>query len=91
MNKQELVDLISRRGLCETKIKAEEIVELIFNEIKNAVKDGKKVSIAGFGIFIKKQMNARKARNPRTGETVTVPKHGKVRFKISENFKNLVK
>ena len=51
---------------------ARETVNLFFNSIKNAVKDGDRVEIRGFGSFATKQYGEYVGRNPKTGEKVKV-------------------
>ncbi|WP_374655152.1 integration host factor subunit beta [Dongia sp.] len=50
----------------------ERIVTAIFEEITNALARSDRVELRGFGAFSVKQRDARKGRNPRTGETVAV-------------------
>ena len=50
----------------------ERIVTTIFEEITNALAKRDRVELRGFGAFSVKQRDARKGRNPRTGETVAV-------------------
>ena len=50
----------------------ERIVTTIFEEITNALAKRDRVELRGFGAFSVKQREARKGRNPRTGETVAV-------------------
>jgi integration host factor subunit beta len=50
----------------------ERIVTTIFEEITNALAKRDRVELRGFGAFSVKQREARKGRNPRTGETVSV-------------------
>ena len=50
----------------------ERIVTAIFEEITNALARQDRVELRGFGAFSVKQRDARKGRNPRTGETVAV-------------------
>jgi len=50
----------------------ERIVNTIFEEITNAMADGNRVELRGFGAFSIKQRDARMGRNPRTGEPVPV-------------------
>lgn len=88
-NKQDLVDAVhSENG--GSRYSAERTVDLIINTIKNNVKLGAKVSIAGFGIFTKKAMSAKTARNPRTGETVKVPAQNKAKFAPAKGFKEFI-
>ncbi len=50
----------------------ERIVTTIFDEITNALARRDRVELRGFGAFSIKERDARKGRNPRTGETVAV-------------------
>lgn len=90
-NKQNVVSEVLKGGEVATKAAAERVVETVFNNIMGAVKSGEKVSIAGFGIFSKKAVKARVGRNPRTGESVKIAAHGKVKFTVASAFKEAVK
>lgn len=50
------------------------IVATVFNEITDAMADGNRVELRGFGAFSVKKRDARTGRNPRTGESVEVEK-----------------
>lgn len=50
----------------------ERIVNCFFDTITDALADGKRVELRGFGAFSVRQRNARQGRNPRTGESVKV-------------------
>jgi len=50
----------------------ERIVNTVFNEITDAMADGNRVELRGFGAFSVKKREARTGRNPRTGESVEV-------------------
>jgi integration host factor subunit beta len=50
----------------------ERVVEVFFDEIARRLADGGRVQLRGFGAFSTRERNARKGRNPRTGETVEV-------------------
>lgn len=52
---------------------AEKVVEILFNDIlAEAIADGERVTIVGFGTFVAKTRPAREAKNPNTGEPVFV-------------------
>ena len=53
--------------------RVEQAVDVIFEEITAALERGDRVEIRGFGAFSVRQREARKGRNPRTGESVKVP------------------
>lgn len=90
MNKQALVDAVHEK-LGGTKAAAEGVVDSIFDMIVNTLKKGEAVSIAGFGIFAVKARAARTARNPRTGEMVSVPATKVPKFRPAKALKDAVK
>ncbi len=51
----------------------EQVVDIFFDEITNRLAEGGRVELRGFGTFSTRQRDARSGRNPRTGETVSVP------------------
>lgn len=53
--------------------RVEQAVDVIFEEISSALERGDRVELRGFGAFSVREREARKGRNPRTGETVSVP------------------
>lgn len=57
---------------------------------RELVKDGDKVAVYKFGTFKRKDYPARKARNPKTGESVEVPARSAIRFSASKSAKTAV-
>jgi DNA-binding protein HU-beta len=90
MNKADIISKVHDVLGC-TKADAERAVETVFGSIETAMKDGESVSVAGFGIFEAKLRAAREARNPRTGETVTVPAMRVPKFRAAKALKDSVK
>ncbi|MEK7599266.1 MAG: HU family DNA-binding protein [Patescibacteria group bacterium] len=90
MNKPMLAEVVHEK-LGGTKKAADDVVDLVFDTIVNALKNGQEVAIAGFGAFSVKQRAARKARNPRTGEMVDVPAMKAPKFKAGKNLKESVR
>lgn len=88
-NKQNLIEKVRQTGSV-SGVQAERIVDVMLDSLKSAVKKGDKVSIAGLGIFIKKQVKGRVGRNPRTGESVKIAPHSKVKFTPAKSFKEFV-
>lgn len=87
MNKAELVaDIAERIG--EPKMKAEEIVNAVFEAITAALKRGDDVRLPAFGVFEVKETAARMARNPQTKEEVPVPAGKKARFRPGKALKD---
>ncbi len=90
MNKADIISKV-HEVLGSTKAEAERAVDTVFGSIEAAMKDGEAVSVAGFGIFEAKLRAKREARNPRTGETVTVPAMRVPKFRAAKALKDSVK
>jgi len=90
MNKASIVDSVHGK-LGGTKVQAEEIVDMMIDSIVGTLKSGGEVSIAGLGIFSTKQRAARQARNPRTGEAISVPAMKVPKFRAAKALKEAVK
>lgn len=90
MNKANIVEKV-HGVLGGTKVQAEQVVDTVFNSITDAIKGGDEASIAGFGIFSAKQRAARTARNPRTGEAITVPAMKVPKFRAAKALKDAVR
>ena len=87
MNKAELVADVAER-MSDSKMKAEEAVNAVFDALTSALKKGEDVRLPAFGVFDVKDTAARTARNPQTGEEVAVPAGRKVRFKPGKALKD---
>ena len=90
MNREELITVVAARtGL--TKKSAEEVLDTIQDTIMDAVRDGDKVTLTGFGAFLLVERPARKGRNPRTGEIIEIAAHKRPRFVPGKAFRDLAK
>lgn len=86
MTKQEMVAQIAK----ESGVKKDDVTYVInlYKEcLKAAIRTGEPLQVKGFGTFTKKTRSQRECRNPRTGETMTVPAKDYVAFKQSSGFK----
>ena len=72
MTKSELIQRLAERNPHLYLRDVEKIVETIFDEITDALANGDRVELRGFGAFSVKHRDARIGRNPRTGEAVHV-------------------
>lgn len=80
MTKKEIVKTISDDiGL--TQLKTKEIVQRTFDAIVETLVEDRRIELRNFGVFEVKKRAARKARNPRTGDKVSVPEKFVVTFK----------
>ena len=89
MNKTELVaNVAEKAGL--TKKDAEKAVNAIFASIEQALVEGDKVQMIGFGTFEVKERPARKGRNPQTGNEIDIPASKNPAFKAGKALKDAV-
>jgi DNA-binding protein HU-beta len=63
------------------KMKAEIAVEALFEAMKGAMKNGERIELRGFGVFVVKPRKRGVGRNPRTGTQVAIPEGKTIRFK----------
>lgn len=89
MNKTELVaNVADKAGL--TKKDAEKAVIAVFESIENALQEGDKVQLIGFGTFEVKERAARKGRNPQTGKEIEIAASKNPVFKAGKALKDVV-
>lgn len=80
MIKLDIVNLVAdRTGV--PKQKAEQVVESLFDAMKDALAHGKRIELRGFGVFVVKARKRGVGRNPRTGKEVPIPAGKTIRFK----------
>lgn len=90
MNKEQLVNAIAERaGL--TKKDANAALEAFVSTVEQAVANGDKVQLVGFGSFEARQRSARRGCNPQTGAELEIPATTVPAFKPGHTFKALVK
>ena len=89
MNKTQLIDVVvAKTGM--KKKEAEAAVNATIDAIANALKNGDKVQLIGFGTFEVKNVGARDGRNPKTGETIKIAASKKAAFSASKALKDAV-
>jgi len=89
MNKSDLVEALSKSE-DRTKTRAEEIVDLVFSEMTNALVAGDRVEIRGLGRFKVKSYGGYKGRNPKTGKQIKVKPKKLPFFKCGKELKERV-
>ena len=72
MTKRDLIDEIVRLHPTYSRRDAEVIVNSVFESMTEALCEGDRIEIRGFGSFVVKNRKAREGRNPKTGEIVAV-------------------
>ena len=89
MTKAEIVEQIYEQ-VGFSKKESAELVEKVFNSIKDTLSQGEKVKISGFGNFVVRCKNSRKGRNPQTGEEILLEARRVLTFKPSLVLKNIL-
>lgn len=72
------------------KSDAAKAVTAVLHSIQDALKNGQKVSIAGFGVFEVVDRPEREGRNPQTGQTITIAASKAVKFKPGKGLRDAV-
>ena len=89
MTKAELVDNVAEK-VDLTKKQTEVIVNILFNSITEALSQGDKVELRGFGSFRIRSRNPREGRNPKTGDAVHIPAKRVPFFKAGKELREMV-
>ena len=67
------------------------VIDELFEEIKDGLKDSRVIELRGFGTFeVRIRKGSAKARNPKTGEVVAVERHGVAIFRPGKELKDFV-
>jgi nucleoid DNA-binding protein len=90
MTKEHLAEAV-RAKLQGSKKQAQEVVDLLFDKITDALKKGEEVAISGFGSFRVTKRAARSGVNPRTGEKISIPPMNVPKFRAGKGLKDAVK
>jgi integration host factor subunit alpha len=86
LTKADLIDAIHGK-LGGAKKEAQDVVEMIFDTMKDKMASGEKIKISGFGNFVVRDKRARTGRNPQTGEAITISARRVLTFKPSQILK----
>ena len=89
MNKGELLDRISQKATV-TKKQADAVLSAAIETIMEAVSEGDKVTLVGFGSFERRDRKEREGRNPKTGEKMSIPATKVPAFSAGKLFKEKV-
>ena len=89
MNKAELITSMAEKSQL-TKKDAESALKAFIDSVQEALENGDKVQLIGFGTFETRERAAREGRNPRTKETITIPASTVPVFKAGKDFKDKV-
>lgn len=89
MNKGELVDAVAEKAMV-TKKQADAILSAAMDAIIEAVVNGDKVTLVGFGSFERRERAEREGRNPKTNEKMVIPATRVPAFSAGKSFKEKV-
>ena len=89
MNKTEFINAVAAKEGIEKKC-AEKAVNAVFATIADELAKGEKIQLVGFGTFEIRERAEKQGRNPRTGETMTVPASKVPAFKAGKALKDAV-
>ncbi|WP_325199156.1 HU family DNA-binding protein [Oscillibacter sp.] len=89
MNKAELINVVSEAAEVSKK-DAEVVITATLDAITDALKEGEKVQLVGFGSFEVKARAARVGRNPKTKEPIEIPASKVPVFKAGKVLKDIV-
>ena len=89
MTKADLVAAMAKAS-GGSKVAAERALNSVIEDVFDALKKGRRVTIGGFGTFMVSRRAARNGRNPRTGKALTIPACRVPRFKPSRSLKSAI-
>ncbi|MGA7104709.1 MAG: integration host factor subunit alpha [Candidatus Deferrimicrobiaceae bacterium] len=87
MTKADLVEIVYEKVGGLSKKESQDIVETIFDTMKDILKSGDKIKISGFGNFILRDKRPRKGRNPQTGDDIQITARRVLTFRPSQILK----
>ena len=90
MTKSELIDKLVEVRSMLTRKDSEAVVSLVFDSMTEALTKGDKVEIRGFGSFTIRDREQREARNPKSGEVVSIPSKKTPFFKTGKDLRERV-
>lgn len=90
MTKAEIIEHVYDNLGGVSKKESAEIVEAVFETIKQTLESGEKIKISGFGNFVVREKKARIGRNPQTGEEIRIAPRRVLTFKPSQVLKNAI-
>ena len=87
MTKAEIVQAIYNRLGGFSKKEAADLVDLLFDTMKDTLGHGEKIKISGFGNFVLRDKRQRQGRNPQTGDPMMITERRVLNFKASNILK----
>jgi len=88
MTKADIIERVYEKVGGFSKKEAAEIVEAVFQVMKQSLSDSEKIKISGFGNFVVRKKKERMGRNPQTGQPIVIAPRFVLNFKPSQVLKN---
>src|SRR4051794_34045496 len=86
MTKADIVETVYEK-VGFSKKESADIVEVLFDTIKERLESGGKIKLSGFGNFVVREKKSRVGRNPQTGEVIEISARKVLTFKPSQVLK----
>ena len=88
MTKADIIERVYEKVGGFSKKEAAEVVEIVFQMIKQTLATSEKIKISGFGNFVVRKKKERMGRNPQTGKPIVIQQRCVLNFKPSQVLKN---
>ncbi len=88
MLKRDLITAVTDKMDGYLKKDVSQAIDIILDSITDALKDGRRVEIRGFGSFCVRQRKARSTKNPKTGTIMNIPPRKTLHFTMSKSLKD---
>jgi len=88
MTKADIIERVYEKVGGFSKKEAAEVVEAVFQIMKQSLAGGEKIKISGFGNFVVREKKERMGRNPQTGKPIVIAPRYVLNFKPSQVLKN---
>jgi integration host factor subunit alpha len=89
MTKADIIESVYKK-VGFSKKESAEIVEMVFDTIKETLERGEKIKISGFGNFVVRDKKSRVGRNPQTGKEIEISARRVLTFRPSQVLKNVL-
>jgi integration host factor subunit alpha len=90
MTKADIIEAVYEKVGGFSKKEAAEIVETVFNVVKETLERGEKIKISGFGNFVVRDKKDRMGRDPQRAVPILIPARRVLTFKPSQVLKNIL-
>ncbi len=87
MTKADIIEKVYERITSLSKREASDLVEAVFETMKETLGSGESLKISGFGSFIIRDKTSRPGRNPKTGKSITISERKVLTFRPSQILK----